>query len=44
MSKEREDLKIKQAEMQNIVTEIKDLLEGTNGRIQEARVQIGNHW
>ena len=31
-----EDLKIKQAEMQNTITEIKTSLEGTNSRIQEA--------
>ena len=36
MNKEIEDLKIKQAEMQNIITEIKNSLEGTNSRIQEA--------
>ena len=35
LNKEREDLKIKQAEMQNIVTEIKNSLEGTKNRIQE---------
>ena len=31
-----EDLKIKQAEMQNTITEIKTLLEGNNSRTQEA--------
>ena len=37
MNKEIEDLKIKQAEMQNIITEIKNSLEGTNSRLQEAK-------
>ena len=31
-----EDLKIKQAEMKNMITKIKNSLEGTNSRIQEA--------
>ena len=33
LSKEIEDLKIKQAEMQHIITEIKNSLEGTHNRI-----------
>ena len=33
MSKEIEDLRIKQAEMQNTITEIKNSLEVTNSRI-----------
>ena len=36
LSKEIEDLRIKEVEMQNTVTEIKNLLEATNSRIQEA--------
>ena len=40
MNKEIEDLKIKQAEMQNIITEIKNSLEGTNSRIQEGDERI----
>ena len=36
LSKEIQDLKLKQAEMQNIITEIKNSLEATNSRIQEA--------
>ena len=36
LSKEIEDLKIKQAEMQNMINEIRNSLEGTNSRIQEA--------
>ena len=36
LSKEIEDLRIKQAEMQNITTEIKNSLEAANSRIQEA--------
>ena len=39
-SKEIQDLKLKQAEMQNIITEIKNSLEATNSRIQEAEEQI----
>ena len=35
LNKEIEDLKIKQAEMQNTITEINSL-EGTNSKIQEA--------
>ena len=40
VSKEIQDLKLKQAEMQNIITEIKNSLEATNSRIQEAEEQI----
>ena len=36
LSKKIEDLRINQAEMQNIITEIKNSLEATNSRIQEA--------
>ena len=36
MNKEIQDLSIKQAEMQNTITEIKKSLEATNSRIQEA--------
>ena len=36
LSKEIQDLRIKQAEMQNTITEIKNSLEVTNSRIQEA--------
>ena len=36
LSKEIQDLKFKQAEMQNTIKEIKNLLEATNSRIQEA--------
>ena len=35
-SREIQKLKIKQAEMQNTITEIKNSLEATNSRIQEA--------
>ena len=35
-SKETEDLRIKQAEVQNVITEIKNSLEATKSRIQEA--------
>ena len=35
LNKEIEDLKIKQAEMQNTITEIKNSLEGATSRIQE---------
>ena len=35
-SEQTEYLKIKQAEMQNIITEIKKSLEGSDSRIQEA--------
>ena len=40
MSKEIQDLKLKQAEMQNKITSIKNSLEATNSRIQEAEEQI----
>ena len=36
MSKEIEDLRIKQAEMQNTITEIKNSLDASNSRIREA--------
>ena len=36
LSKEIQDLRINQAEMQNTTTEIKNSLEATNSRIQEA--------
>jgi len=36
LSKEIQDLKIKQAKMQNTITEIKKSLEAANSRIQEA--------
>ena len=36
LSKEIQDIKFRQKEMQNIITEIKHSLEATNGRIQEA--------
>ena len=39
-SKEIQDLKLKQAEMQNTITEIKNSLEATNSRIQEAEEPI----
>ena len=35
-----QDLRIKQAEMQNIITEIKVSLEATNSRILEAEEQL----
>ena len=37
LSQEIQDLKLKQAEMQNTITEIKHLLEATESRIQEAK-------
>ena len=40
LSKEIQDLKLKQAEMQNTITEIKNSLDATNSRIQEAEEQI----
>ena len=40
LSKEIQDLKFKQAEMQNTIKEIKNLLEATNSRIQEAEEWI----
>ena len=36
LSKEIQDIKPKQEEMQNIITEIKNSLEAANSRIQEA--------
>ena len=36
LSKEIQNLKLKQAEMQNTITEIKNSSEATNSRIQEA--------
>ena len=36
LSKEIQDIKLKQEEMQNTVTEIKNSLEAANSRIQEA--------
>ena len=39
-SKEIEDVRIKQAEMQNTITEIKNSLEAANSRIQEAEERI----
>ena len=41
LSKEIRDSKLKQAEMWNTITEIKNSLEATNSRIQEAEKQIG---
>ena len=35
-SKEIQDIKLKQEEMQNTITEIKNLLEAVNSRIREA--------
>ena len=40
LSKEIQDIKLKQEEMQNIITEIKNSLETANSRIQEAEEQI----
>ena len=40
MSKEIQDVKLKQAEMQNTTTEIKNSLAATNSRMQEAEEQI----
>ena len=40
LSKEIEDLRIKQAEMQNTITEIENFLEGTNSRIHGAEEWI----
>uniref|UniRef100_A0A8D1E2H7 L1 transposable element RRM domain-containing protein n=1 Tax=Sus scrofa TaxID=9823 RepID=A0A8D1E2H7_PIG len=40
LSKERQHFKLRQAEMQNTITETKNLLEGANSRIQEAEEQI----
>ena len=36
LTKEIQDIKLKQKEMQNTITEIKNSLEGTNSRIQKA--------
>ena len=36
LSKEIDYLKVKQAEMQNIITEIKNSLEGNNSKIHKA--------
>ena len=36
LSKEIQDIQLKQEEMQNTITEIKNSLEATNSRIQEA--------
>ena len=40
LTKEIQDIKLKQEEMQNIITEIKNSLEAANSRIQEAEQQI----
>ena len=40
MSKEIQDVKLKQEEMQNTITEIKNSLEAANSRIQEAEERI----
>ncbi len=40
LNKEIQDIKLKQEEMQNTVTEIKNSLEAANSRIQEAEKQI----
>ena len=40
LSKEIQDIKLKQEEMQNTLTEIKNSLEAANSRIQEAEEQI----
>ena len=40
LTKEIQDIKLKQEEMQNTVTEIKNSLEATNSRIQEAEERI----
>ena len=40
LSKEIQDVKLKQEEMQNTITEIKNSLEATNSRIQEAEERI----
>ena len=39
-TKKTEDLRIKQAEIQNTITEIKTSLQATNSRIQKAEKQI----
>ena len=38
--KEIQDIKLKQEEMQNTITEIKNSLEGTNSRIQKVEELI----
>ena len=38
--KELQDIKLKQEEMQNTITEVKNSLEAANSRIQEAEGQI----
>ena len=40
LSKEIQDIKLKQEEMQNTITEIKNSLEAANSRIQEAEERI----
>ena len=40
LSKEIQDLRLMQAEIQNTITDIKNSLEATNSRIQEAEEQI----
>ena len=40
LTKEIQDIKLKQEEMQNTITEIKNSLEAANSRIQEAEEQI----
>ena len=40
LSKEIQNLKLKQAEMKNTITEVKNSLEAVNSRIQEAEEQI----
>ena len=40
LSKEIQDIKLKQEEMQNTITEINNSLEAANSRIQEAEEQI----
>ena len=40
LSKEIQDIKLKQEEMQNTITEIKNSLEAANSRIQEAEEPI----
>ena len=40
LSKEKQDIKLKQEEIQNTITEIKNSLEAANSRIQEAEEWI----
>ena len=40
LSKEIQDIKLKQEEMQNTITAIKNSLKATNSRIQEAEERI----